>query len=250
MSDCITVTVLGTQGSAPREAGASMRIWADRQSGSIGGGALEWQATAIARDMLATNRKEMQRSLTLGPDLGQCCGGVVELSFARAEIIPDHAEPPLWIWGGGHVGRAIAATMAPFEDREIMLIDTAANRLPADLPDNVAPLVASDPVRLVPRACQQAAHLVLTYSHEIDLMLCDALLHHGFSFAGLIGSATKWARFRKRLETMGHMPAQIARITCPIGDRSLGKHPQAIAIGVAASLITSQPMDARRNRTA
>ena len=69
---------------------------------------------------------------------------------------------------------------------------------------------------------------------------------HDFAFAGLIGSATKWARFRSRLAALGHAPERIARITCPIGEPSLGKHPQAIALGVAAGLLRNPPEQAIR----
>ncbi len=78
---------------------------------------------------------------------------------------------------------------------------------------------------------------MLTFSHALDLELCHRLLGHGFARLGLIGSATKWARFRSRLAALGHAPAEIARIDCPIGDPTLGKHPQAIAVGVAAELL-------------
>ena len=78
---------------------------------------------------------------------------------------------------------------------------------------------------------------MLTYSHALDLELCHRLLTHGFARAGLIGSATKWARFRARLAALGHPPYAIARIDCPIGNPALGKHPQAIAIGVAAAFV-------------
>ena len=105
------------------------------------------------------------------------------------------------------------------------------------LPEGVTQLVAADPPRAVPHAPADAHHLVLTYSHEIDLALCHALLSHGFASAGLIGSTTKWARFRKRLEQLGHSDASILRIACPIGDPTLGKAPQAIAIGVTALLL-------------
>ena len=55
---------------------------------------------------------------------------------------------------------------------------------------------------------------------------------------GLIGSATKWARFRSRLKALGHDPAEIARITCPIGIQGItGKEPEVIAISVAAQLL-------------
>lgn len=65
----------------------------------------------------------------------------------------------------------------------------------------------------------------MTYSHALDQAICDGLLTRGFASAGLIGSDTKWARFRKRLQQSGHPFAEIDRIRCPIGDKALGKHP-------------------------
>lgn len=241
MSEFITVRVAATKGSVPREAGTAMRVWADRQDGTIGGGALEFEATKVARDMLRDGSENKQRTIPLGPDLGQCCGGSVTLEFTGKVVEPARTQPPLWIWGAGHVGRAIAHVMAPLCDREITLIDTAPERLPGELHPSISQLVAADPVRAVIHAPKNADHLILTYSHDIDLKLCDALLHHGFASAGLIGSGTKWARFRNRLASMGHTGAQISRIACPIGDPSLGKHPQAIAVGVAAALICPRP---------
>lgn len=235
----IAVTVGGVKGSAPREVGAVMRVWSDRQDGSIGGGALEYEATKIARQMLLDNIVQTRRTMPLGPDLGQCCGGVVTLDFVRNALVLEPTLPPLWIWGAGHVGRAIARVMAPFEDRQITLIDTTVERMPDTLPVTVAPLVAADPVRVVPHSPDDADHVILTYSHALDLSLCDALLRHGFASAGLIGSATKWARFRSKLASMGHTSAQISRIACPIGDPSFGKHPQAIAVSVVAALISA-----------
>lgn len=236
MSQYITVRITSTRGSVPREAGTQMQVWADRTGGTIGGGALEWEAIALAREMLTTGQTNAHRCFSLGPDLGQCCGGAVELKFASA--LPQALDRrPVWIWGAGHVGRAIARVLAPFEERDVFLVDVAPDRLPDILPDIVTPVLAEDPVRIVERSDKQADHLIVTYSHDLDLRLCDALLRHGFASAGLIGSATKWARFRKRLTTMGHSDAQISRICCPIGRPELGKHPQAIAIGVAAALL-------------
>jgi len=236
MSRAITVTIREVKGSAPRAAGTAMQISQTGQSGSIGGGALEWEATRIARDMLRDGAAQTQRTMPLGPDLGQCCGGTVVLDFSANGVRTARDHVPLWIWGAGHVGRALVTTLSPL-DFDITWVDTATNRFPEDTPANVAPLVASDPTRVVSRAPQDVHHYVLTYSHDIDLKLCDAVLRHGFAQAGLIGSATKWARFRKRLSALGHADSQIDRITCPIGDPALGKHPQAIAIGVAASLL-------------
>ncbi|QFS84204.1 XdhC and CoxI family protein [Roseivivax sp. THAF40] len=147
------------------------------------------------------------------------------------------AQRPLWIWGAGHVGRAIVDVLHPLPDVAITWADTGPTRFPDAVPDAVTPLPASDLPRLAAHAPAEAAHLILTYSHEIDLALCHALLTRGFAFAGLIGSDTKWARFRKRLTALGHLDAEIGRICCPIGQKSLGKHPQAIALGVAAQLL-------------
>ena len=146
----------------------------------------------------------------------------------------------LWVWGAGHVGRAIVSTAAPLPGIGITWVDTAEERFPETIPEGVRAVPAQDPARLAAHAPVDAHHLVLTYSHALDLALCHALLTRGFASAGLIGSGTKWARFRKRLTALGHSPDRIARIRCPIGDPGLGKHPQAIAIGVAAELIRSR----------
>ena len=278
------VVVAEVQGSAPREAGAAMLVWPGGQAGTIGGGALEYEAAARARDVLAGAAPEGLVRHALGPALGQCCGGAVALlteaidaarlaeiaasdgiwarpagaggpeplAVTRARqsgqarpglvagwmIEPLHrARNLLWLHGAGHVGRAIAAIMAPLPDWHLTWLDTGPERFPDVGPEGIDRLVAADPARAVAHAPREAHHLILTYSHALDLALCDAVLRRGFASAGLIGSSTKWARFRKRLGAAGHGPAAVARIACPIGDPELGRHPQAIAIGTAAALV-------------
>lgn len=237
----IRITVARVQGSAPRGPGTVMHVLADRIEGTIGGGALEWEAMRTARQMLADGTARAERQMPLGPGLGQCCGGAVTLLF---EAVPEPPQAPrdtpLWLWGAGHVGRALVATLAPLPDLALTWIDTAPGRFPQTIPDTVTTLPASDPPRALKHAPTDAHHLIVTYSHEIDLALCHAALTHGFASCGLIGSATKWARFQSRLRALGHDSAQISRITCPIGDPSLGKHPQAIAVGVAARFLRQQ----------
>ncbi|KQI71102.1 xanthine dehydrogenase [Loktanella sp. 5RATIMAR09] len=242
----IRITVTKTAGSVPREAGTQMLVWADRSEGTIGGGTLEWEAMAEARRMLRDGRQSHSATVPLGPALGQCCGGSVGLLWEETETMTTPPARPLWIYGAGHVGRALVNVMAPLPDFEITWVDTGPERFPQT---DVAILVAKDPALIVKHAPSDADHLILTYSHEIDLALCHALLNHDFHSAGLIGSATKWARFRARLAALGHTPAQISRIACPIGDPSLGKHPAAIALGVATAMISPQARQTRE-RTA
>lgn len=151
----------------------------------------------------------------------------------------------LWVWGAGHVGRAIVGVMAGLPEVEITWVDTGPERFPDVVPAGVTVLPTARPEALVRHAPEGAEHLVLTYSHSLDLDLCHALLGHRFAFAGLIGSATKWSRFRLRLAALGHAPERIAAITCPIGDPALGKHPQAIAVGVAAEFLARAGTAAR-----
>lgn len=288
----IRVVIAAVAGSSPRDPGAAMLVWADGQdggqSGTIGGGALEWQAAAEARAMLASGAPDRVTRHALGPSLGQCCGGSVTLAMERWDAAriaaTDPARPllrrisgdapapltlrralrdargsgvappvrlaqgwlleplatptrPVWIWGAGHVGRALVGVLAPMPDIAITWADTAPDRFPDDVPPGVAVLPVPALAAAMPRAPVTAHHLILTFSHALDLDLCHAALCHGFASAGVIGSATKWARFRSRLAALGHAPAAIDRIDCPIGDPGLGKHPQAIALGVAAALL-------------
>lgn len=282
----VRVVVAAFEGSSPREVGAAMLVWAGGQSGTIGGGALEFQAAERARAMLQQGRDLACDRISLGPALGQCCGGAVTLvseRFVAGAALPGdvlvrqvagpvaemplavrrllaaargqgarpapqlvqgwfiepvaQAERQIWIWGAGHVGRALVDVLAPLPGLAVTWVDTAADRFPDAVPAGVTVLPAVDPARLVAHAPRQAEHLVLTYSHALDLELCHRLLTHGFAQLGLIGSETKAARFRARLRDLGHMPTEIARIACPIGDKSLGKHPQAIALGVGVAVL-------------
>jgi xanthine dehydrogenase accessory factor len=281
------VVVVETAGSAPREPGAAMVVWAGGQDGTIGGGTLEWEAAAAAQDLLVAGGPARVVRQALGPDLGQCCGGRVTLVtevWEAATLPPEGAEvvaralvpgmpQPLsvarlmsrarngnglarpvlvdgwlvepvtrarravWVWGAGHVGRAIVAVLAPLPDEALTWVDTSVERFPDAVPPGVTVIAEADPVRVMTAAPVDAHHLILTYSHALDLALCHVALGRGFASCGLIGSATKWARFRSRLAGLGHAAPAIARIRCPIGDPSFGKHPQAIAIGVAAELL-------------
>lgn len=165
-------------------------------------------------------------------------GVLPQPGIVRGWMVEPLAVPrrDIWVWGAGHVGRAIVAVLAPLPNLRITWVDTDAARFPA-LPECVVQLVAPNPADLVAGAPAMAEHLVLTFSHALDLEICHRLLDHGFGALGLIGSATKRARFRARLKALGHSAAAIARIRCPIGDPALGKHPQAIALGVGAELL-------------
>ncbi|MEO0944869.1 MAG: xanthine dehydrogenase accessory protein XdhC [Pseudomonadota bacterium] len=244
----IWVEIVDARGSTPRDVGTAMKVTVGGIEGTIGGGALEYRAIAEARDFLVDGRDDVRRSYPLGPDLGQCCGGAVTLNFTRKERQTDRAEAQilkprtktsnqglLWLWGAGHVGRAVVRTLHP-QAFKVTWVDSSADRFPDHVGDHVTVTPAADMPLLATRAPTDAHHLIFTYSHDIDLALCAALLKRGAASIGLIGSDTKRARFFKRLRDMGLDPEPIQ---CPIGDKSLGKEPNAIAKGVVEALLKS-----------
>jgi xanthine dehydrogenase accessory factor len=229
---CALVTVLAVEGSAPRPAGTKMLVDRDGQTGSIGGGHLELDAIDKARALLAKDdHAPLVERYALGPKLGQCCGGTVTLCI---EPFPAR-EWQVWIFGAGHVGKALVHALAGLPLRSV-LVDGRPEQFPALLPDNCTKRVeefAEDAVKDMPA---HAAALVMTHSHDLDLTLVELLLKRGdLGYVGLIGSASKRARFEARLRAKGIDPTPLV---CPIGLEGItSKHPHAIAIAAAAQLL-------------
>jgi xanthine dehydrogenase accessory factor len=231
----VLVTVLDTHGSTPREAGAKMVVAEQGQAGSIGGGQLEYEAAETARRLLVEGTASpTTEKLMLGADREQCCGGAVTLLFEPM------AQPvgTLALFGAGHVGRALVRTLDGTGVR-VLWIDERADALAPPLPGRASPVRTDDPVAYVSELPAGAQSLVMTHSHDRDYELMAALLKRDdLPAPRLIGSKTKWARFRKRLLDDGIPEARVANVTCPLGLPGIpGKRPQAIAVAVAADLL-------------
>lgn len=246
----VLVTVHATQGSVPRETGAWMAVDARGITGTIGGGHLEFEAIAEARRRLAGGAGDAVLRFVLGPSLGQCCGGAVQLRFERVDaaqlaarqraLAASHA--PVALFGGGHVGRALVRALAPLPFA-VTWIDSRDEIFPADTPAGVQ-CEHSDPVHAA--VAQLAPHsrvLIMSFSHAEDLDVVAACLRRlresgDLPYVGLIGSKTKWATFRHRLLERGFREEELGRITCPIGVPGIpGKEPEVIAVAVAAQLL-------------
>lgn len=255
----VLVRVAGVQGSGPRELGAWMSLSAGGQIGSIGGGRLEFDASAEARALLAANGPEpggVLRRYALGPSLGQCCGGVVQLRFERlgpadiaglrARLLAPESRQPVALFGGGHVGRAIVKLLIdlPFE---LQWLDSRDEVFPPELAAQVHLAEHSQPVQAaVPGLAPGSQVLIMSFSHAEDLDIVAACLARqrergDLPFIGLIGSASKWASFRQRLLVRGCSEAELAQVRCPIGLAGIqGKQPEVIAVAVVAQLLLQQ----------
>ncbi len=155
-----------------------------------------------------------------------------------AERLHD-ARTPLIVYGAGHIGSALAQVLQglPFDLRRIDSRD--------GMGDDVEQ--AEQPERIAKAAPAGAWHLVMTHSHDEDFRICEALVAGGrFGFLGVIGSATKQARFRSRLLRKGCRPEEVARMTSPIGIAGIAsKQPASIAIAVAAQLLQMRESSVR-----
>jgi xanthine dehydrogenase accessory factor len=229
----VVVEVAAHRGSVPRETGTRMLVAADRVLGTIGGGHLELKAIADARALLRGEAVATEQAIALGPSLGQCCGGALTLRLAALSASRPaawHAPAPrftLQLYGAGHVGRAIVALLEGIACR-VQWIDEREAEFPAAPSAAHIERLCVDAVEAeVGNAAPGTCFLVLTHSHDLDMRITDAVLRRGdFAYLGLIGSATKRARFLRRFEDRGVAPAALARLTCPIGVPGItGKEP-------------------------
>ena len=287
------VTLARVEGSSPREAGTRMVV---RPSGgfhgTVGGGALEFAALEAANEALRRGRgPALRRSVALGPELGQCCGGRVEWrvetfdmrdlddlsALAIAEggalatlsarlqhdgrvqrtlgsgvserrlvrLAEENWTEPLgvlvrtvYLFGAGHVGRALALALAPLPFA-VRWIDPRRDAFPTHAPANVTLIHAPEPAAELMSAPDNALVVVLTHSHALDLeIVAEALRVERFGYVGLIGSATKRARFLSQMRAASLTEVQLARLVCPIGVPGLeSKDPAVIAVSTAAQLL-------------
>ncbi len=282
LAPAVLVHVESTQGSVPREAGTWMAVFADTLVGTVGGGHLEHEAIAQARALLTTSAAtRLQTALApddgevieplnqtlrfaLGPALGQCCGGVVHLRFepvssqdvpaltARLQQARLRTLVPVALFGGGHVGHALTRLLVNLPNLPFALtwIDSRDGIFPSGLPSQVV-CEHSDPVQSAVRhLAPQSRVLIMSFSHAEDLDVLSACLQRqreraDLPYIGLIGSKTKWATFRHRLQARGYTAAELAHVTCPIGVPGIaGKEPEVIAVAVAAQLLQTISPDA------
>lgn len=150
----------------------------------------------------------------------------------------DDTRPELFLFGAGHVGRAVIRSLEPL-GFAITWIDGRADAFPADVPPGIRTWPLAMPELAAEEAGPDAWYLVMTHSHPLDEAICEAVLKRDdFAYLGLIGSQTKAARFRKSLAKSGISENRLARLICPIGLPDLdGKDPAVIAASVAADLL-------------
>ncbi|MBW7874460.1 MAG: xanthine dehydrogenase accessory protein XdhC [Candidatus Cloacimonetes bacterium] len=230
----VLVTVLKVTGSAPRGAGTRMVVTGSEVYATIGGGHLEYQVILQSRQRIEKRQHgSIIVSFQLGASLGQCCGGVVEVLLES--WLPNVA--PVVIFGAGHIGRALVRILEPLEI-PIDWIDSRKNEFLKEVSSWIRILVSEDPLGEGAFVNQGAAVMIMTHSHSLDFDLCELFLKRtDLSYLGLIGSKTKRKTFENRLNQRGFSASELQRLQCPAGRQIGSKHPQAIAVSLAAEIL-------------
>jgi xanthine dehydrogenase accessory factor len=243
----VVVELRSVQGSVPREAGTRMLVAQDEVIGTIGGGHLEWMAMHTARELLAGRTPwPAPVRVALGPSLGQCCGGAVDLAYEplnedalrRWPVTPPASH--LVLYGAGHVAQALIQILRGV-DVSVDWVDSrdGAHGSWPDFP-GLRCVVTDDPAYEAHHAPAGAHHLVMTHSHAQDFDIVLALLRRADTgMVGLIGSKTKRMQFEHRLLARGLSEGRVAQLVCPVGVAGVySKAPAAVAVAVAAQLLS------------
>jgi xanthine dehydrogenase accessory factor len=206
----------------------------------------------------------IEREFKLGPSLGQCCGGAMRLMFTVLPEAPDRGHwltqrlndpagscSPVALVGGGHVGQAIVRALLPLPF-SLTWIDSRDEIFPQISHPRLTISPADDVVDCVAEIDPKSSLLVMSFTHAEDFEVIRAALLRRredpdcFPFIGLIGSKTKWAKFRHRLLERGLSEQELQAVTCPIGLTEItGKSPAVIAASLAAQLLVQRSQNPR-----
>ncbi|MDG2401989.1 MAG: xanthine dehydrogenase accessory protein XdhC [Amylibacter sp.] len=243
----IQASIVRTIGSSPRNSDTEMFISETDTLGTIGGGQLEYLVINHSKKMIAENIKKDILKISLGPEIGQCCGGKVEVSllemYEKDKCLAlnrfdkkDKSLPHVYVMGAGHVGRALALQLQHLPVR-CVLIDSRVDEL-AKCSADVETRLSAIPEEDIKSAPRGSAYVILTHDHALDFILCGAALdRHDAKYVGMIGSKTKRVKFKKWYQ-VNYDNNLIRDFTCPIGNvKNQDKRPSIIASFVAAEVI-------------
>ncbi len=244
------VRMVSVRGSSPREEGTWMLVADGACYGTIGGGHLEYMAIDEARALLAKRGGPKVMDVPLGPEIGQCCGGRVKLSVDRvddairkeliqAEEAERKAYPHVYLFGAGHVGRALSEAFALLPVRPVV-VDTRADELGL-IGDSVDKRLTPVPEAEARKAAPGSVFIILTHDHSLDFLIaCEALARGDAAYVGMIGSHTKRATFESWCRKSAEVKVDPAQLVCPIGvSANKDKRPEVIAAFVVAEVMAA-----------
>jgi xanthine dehydrogenase accessory factor len=237
--DIALATVVRTQGSVPRHAGAKMLVWPDgRFAGTVGGGLLESTVIEAAIRVIDSVQPEyvvLRMNDMESGDVG-VCGGTVEV-FVEPILPP----PTVLVIGCGHVGKEVAALAKWLGFRVLVSDDRAELCSPDEIPDmdGYYPVAAAELADHAPLSSQTYV-AGMTRGQVVDVDLLPVLLASPVRYVGLIGSRRRWALTAQALREQGFSEEQLKRVHAPVGLELQAETPREIALSVLAEIVMVQ----------
>lgn len=229
----VLCTIISTSGSTPRKTGAKMLVYKNGSiAGTIGGGALEKAVIEQALDVFQTKKSKVIKH-NLVNEFAMCCGGSVQLF-----IEPIMNKKKLYIFGAGHIGRALAKFGVDL-DFNVSLIDERYDAL-EDFQVQNCKVMIEQHVTAIEKLIfdDQTFVVILTHDHQYDreiLAMTSKLPHQ---YLGMIGSQRKVEIAKKNLLTINDIDDEILnQVNMPIGLDIKVNTPEEIAVSILAKII-------------
>ncbi len=225
-------------GSTPRKVDAKMITYLSHGKteifSTIGGGKLEKEVIDDAVSLISNGGHSYSKEYRLDDSNDMACGGRVEVFHELTQKRTD-----LYIFGAGHVALALSRTLdgGPFT---MHLIDERSEWVYSEkAPDGVVRHhMMWDEFTEGANWCPDSTYVVImTHDHKHDTSILGDVINRNVHYIGLMGSKNKWCGTQDQLRASGVTNALLEKITCPIGDKSLGKGPTEIAVGIAQQLL-------------
>ena len=184
-------------------------------------------------------RKEIQRKIGKGP------GDTVAVTIRERQGERALFAQPLvragtvYLFGAGHVSRALAQILAMAEFRTVVYDqrpEAAWRTFFPDAAERICGPFEEALDRLEPITEEDYA-VIMTPGHQGDYEVLSQVLRTPAKYIGCIGSRKKVSAARERLLADGFTAAEIDRVWAPIGLPIGGETPAEVAVSVAAQLI-------------
>ncbi len=226
----VIATIVDTEGSAPGHVGFRMLVFDDGIEGTVGGGALEQEVIEQARSML----KERTQARLFRYNLSQLemdCGGK-----ASVFLEPCFQKPPIWIFGAGHIARALAPIVSSFGFRLTVVDNREGFAVPERFPSGTT-LLTGNYLERISDLPSFAYAVIVTHGHAHDEEIVNALAarKETLPYIGMIGSKRKVLLVLKRMAENGLSFQD--NIYTPIGLKIGGDSAEEIAVSIAAEIL-------------
>jgi len=235
-------TIVGTDGSVPRHAGAKMIVRPDgTTTGTIGGGEVESLVCDEALAALKDRRPRLRRYTLNDPELGDpgVCGGTMTI-YTEPYMTPR----TVYVVGAGHVGRSVV-DLADWLGYRTVVVDDRADLVTEEAVPNATIRFSGSVVDSLSQhpVTETTAVVVVTRSHDLDAQIVPVLLETPAPYIGVMGSKRRWATTRDALVESGTPEEALDRLHVPIGISIGAETVEEIAVSIMSQVIESAAAD-------